>query len=210
VSAWAAPIARAEAPLPAEPAADQRISAELSASLREEADSAFTWRVTWTAINGAVAIASVGGVFILPRDQQPSLIVGAISSGLSAALTWLLPLEVESDAERAEQLASLPPGQRRARLEELYAHSAQDESDRVQWPWHLVSVLTAVVPAAIIWIGWDQPQEATISLLTGLALGELALLTQPTSLGDRGIPGGGELHVAFTGRDLQFTYAITW
>ena len=71
-------------------------------------------------------------------------------------------------------------------------------------------MLTALVPAAIIWIGYDQPEDATISFWTGLALGELALLTQPTRLSDSLAPASGTLRVAFTGRDAMFSYAIAW
>ncbi len=198
------------ASLSAEQLAEEHLSAELGASIRGEASRAFTWRVTWTSINAAVAVASVGGVFVLPRSQEPSLIIGAISSGISAAFTWFLPLEVEAAAEYAEQLDRLPEPERRARLQELYASSAQDESDRIQWPWHVFTVLTAVVPAAIIWIGYDQPEDAAISLATGLALGELALLTQPTRLSDNPAPATGTLRVAFTRRDALFSYAIAW
>jgi hypothetical protein len=45
--------------------------------LRAEAVRAFTWRLTWTAINGAIAVASIGGVFVLPRSQRASMLIGA-------------------------------------------------------------------------------------------------------------------------------------
>lgn len=89
ISALSPPRARADvnASVSAEQLAEQHLSAELGASIRGEASRAFSWRLTWTAINVAVAGASIGGVFVLPRSQEPSLIIGAISSGISAAFT---------------------------------------------------------------------------------------------------------------------------
>jgi hypothetical protein len=189
---------------------DARLSAELEASLRDEAESAFTWRVTWTSINGAVMVASIVGAFVLPRSQRPSSIIGAISAAVGTGFTWFLPLAVEADAESAAQLDSLPAQQRRARLQQLYTHSAEDEQDRIEWPWHAVSVLAALVPGMIIWLGYGQLGEGALSFATGLVLGELALLTQPTGLMDPSEHPSGSLRVAFTGGGAFCSYTVAF
>lgn len=188
--------------------AEKRLSAELDAALRSEGARAFTWRVTWTAIYGAVAVASIGGAFILPREQRPSMIIGAISAGVSTAYSWFLPLAVEADAERAEQISGASDAARAARLRELYEHSAKDQSDRVRWPWHVFAIVSAAIPAAIIWIGYDQPEEAAFSFVGGVVLGELQLLTQPTRLRDNPLPESGTLRVVVTGREALCLYTL--
>jgi hypothetical protein len=205
----AAQSARADAAqLPAYVQLEQRVSLELTESLTHEASRAFAWRLTWTAINGAVAAASIAGLWVLPRSEQPSLIVGAISSGVSALLTWIWPLEVESDAQSAEQATAVSGGAHHARLRALYTHSAQDESDRIQWPWHIITLVTALIPATILWAGYRQFVNGTISLATGIVLGEAALLTQPTRLHDRPMPGA--LQLGFTGRDMTVHCRFVW
>lgn len=210
-SQFATQSAHADADAAAPPSAlqrDQILSLELSESLTHEASRAFTWRLTWTAINGAVAAASIGGLWVLPHSQQPSLIVGAISSGVSALLTWFWPLEVESDARDAAHSTVVPGHANYAHLSALYTHSAQDESDRVQWPWHLITLLTALVPATILWAGYRQFVNGTIALATGIVLGEGALLTQPTQLLKR--PTTGALQLGFAGRDMAIHCRFVW
>jgi hypothetical protein len=46
--------------------------------------------LSWTAINAAVAVASFGGVFVLPSSQRPSPIVGGIAAAFPAASQWFL------------------------------------------------------------------------------------------------------------------------
>jgi hypothetical protein len=198
----AARLCHADAPVklsPAEAALDQQLSEQLTRSLMAEAQRAFVWRTTWTAINGALGAGSFAALLVLPRSQRPQLIIGGIFSTVGTALTWFLPLDVENDAELAEPLSRLPEPERRRRVTELYAHAAKDESDRVQWPWHLITIAAAFIPATIIWVGYRQLVEGLVQLLSGVAIGELTLLTQPTRLAHRSMPAPA-VHVALTGR----------
>ena len=190
------------APTPTAAEGELRLSLELRTALEEEADRAFTWRVTWTAINAALGGASFAGVFVLPKSQEPSLIVGGIASCVSALLTWLLPLEVESAARQA--------GQHGAKVRELYVEAAEDESDRVQWPWHLLNVALSAIPGVIIWAGYEQLDNGLITFASGVVLGELALLTQPNSLGDRTLPALTGLRVSPAGRGFVVGYALSF
>lgn len=181
------------------------IAAELTQSLIDEAERAYSWRVSWTAINGAVAVASIAGLLMMPRSSRPSLIVGSIASGLTAALAWAWPLDVEAAAQEAAQLAGRPAHERVPRLRQLYARAARDESARVQWPWHLVNLGTSLVPAAIIWIGYRQFADGLSTFTTGFVLCELALLTQPNRLSETPPPG---MKLAFTAGTISLR--ATW
>ena len=176
------------------------IASELTQSLTQEAERAYSWRVSWTAVNGAIAVASIAGLLVMPRASRPSLIVGSIASGLTAALAWAWPLEVEAAAQEAALIAGRPARERVPRLRQLYARAANDEAERVQWPWHLVNLGTTLIPAAIIWLGYDQFGDALSTFLVGFALCELALVTQPNRLSDTP-PAGVKL--AFTAGSLS-------
>jgi hypothetical protein len=207
----AAPPARADAPvLPASASAtvDRELSEQLTQALVAEAQRAFTWRVTWTAINGALGAGSFAALLVLPRSQRPQLIIGGVAAAVGTAFTWLFPLDVEEDAEIAQRLSKLSEPERRRRVTELYAHAAKDELDRVQWQWHVITIIAALVPATIIWVGYRQLVEGLVQALTGVVVGELTLLTQPTRLAHRSMPPA--VQVAFTGRGATVSCAFVW
>lgn len=187
-----------------------RLSQELNSELAQEASRALTWRVTWTAINGALAIASAIGFWTAPQAQRPSWIVGSIASSLSAVYSWALPLAVEADASSARRAASLAPQQRSRRLQELYANAAEDEAERVCWYWHVINLAMAVVPAVILWVGYERPQEGAITGLAGLLLGELSLLTQPTRLRNQPPALAAGLRASIMGQNITVSYTLAW
>jgi hypothetical protein len=189
---------------------DRALSAQLTESITHEASRAFVWRATWTAINAALALASTGALYDPSASGRPTLIISAIASGVSGALTWGFPLEVEADARRAVQLARLPWNERRERLQELYTHAAQDESDRVQWPWHLINLGLSLVPAVIIWAGYQRFEDGLIMWLGGLTIGELTLLTQPTRLADQKPTGLALLRLSCDRNRVAVSYAFAW
>jgi hypothetical protein len=193
----------------AEAALDRQLSEQLTRSLVAEAQRAFVWRTTWTAINGALGAASFAALLVLPRSQRPQLIIGGVYSVLGTTLTWFLPLDVESDAELAERLSRLPEPERRRRVTERYAHAAKDELDRVQWPWHVITLVAAFIPATIVWVGYRQLVEGLVQLLTGVVVGELTLLTQPTRLAHRSMPAPA-VHVALTERGGSVSCAFVF
>jgi hypothetical protein len=162
-----------------------RLSLQLNAALQEEAQRAFVWRVSWTAINGAVVVASLVGVAVMPRSERLSLWVGAASAGVSAAFSWFSPLLVERNAELAERAAGSPGGT--AQVRKLFAQAADDEQSRVEGFWHVLNLMVALIPATILWAHHDVSQ-GFVQLAGGLLLGEGALLTQPTRLSQRAAP----------------------
>jgi hypothetical protein len=208
----APPRIHADAPvLPSssEATVDRQLSEQLTQSLVTEAQRAFVWRATWTAVNGALGAGSFAALLVLPRSQRPQLIIGGIAAVAGSAFMWLFPLDVEADADLARRLSSLSEPERGRRVTELYAHAAKDESDRIQWPWHVVAIAAASVPATIVWLGYRQPVEGLVQLLTGVLVGELALVTQPTGLVNRS-KSAPAVQVAFPGRGAIVWCAFVW
>jgi hypothetical protein len=188
----------------------QRAADELIDSLEQEAQRAYTWRVTWTAINGGLTVLAIGGLFVLPRSDRPDLILSTIFSALSTAATWLWAMDVESDAKVAAQLKRLPGPRRLERARELFEHSARDESSRLAWPWHAGNFLSALIPAAIILFAFHKPFESAVSLVTGFALGEFELLTQPTNLLDSHRTVRAGMSIAWSGKNATVMYRFAW
>jgi hypothetical protein len=185
--------------------------APIAKELVSESGRAHTWRYVWTGINAGSMALSLAAIPILPKSETPSLVVGAGTSVVSGLFTWFWPLDVEEDAETALRLGCLAPAERDAELLRLRDHSARDEASRIKWPWHVGNFVTALIPGAILWFGFDRRLDGALATVGGFAIGEIELFTQPTRLtinhpvtalsGARGF---------VSSRGAIVTYGITW
>lgn len=156
----------------AEPACD-------APKLRAEADRAWAWRRNWTLINAALAVGSFAVVPLVQREDRPDWIIGGAGSGVVALTTFVFPLRVESAADELEALA---PAERARALPRLWRESAEDEHDRVTWPWHLANIALSAGVGSIIAFGYRHYASGAITGAVGAALGEVQIFTQPTRL----------------------------
>lgn len=205
VSSVAAPIARADCSR-----ANGADSSELSKRLVHEGGHAFTWRLTWTAINGGLTLLSLGGLVMLPRRDRADLLLSVGVSAISTAFTWFWPMDVERDAELALRASGRAEPDRCRELERLLAHSAADEHDRLTWPWHIGNLITALIPAAVVWSVFHRRGEAVLSLVGGFASGEIELLTQPNGLSEDSTTRSAAVSVQIAERGLLVRYAGAW
>jgi hypothetical protein len=159
------------------PGAEPRACDE--ALLREEAHRARVWRYSWTGVNAALTVGSFALVPLVDAEERPDWVISGAGTAVTALATWFLPLRVES-AE--EELDALPAAARSRHLTRLSQESAEDEHDRVTWPWHLANFGLAAIPGGIIAFGYHHYESAVITTVVGTALGEAQLLTQPTRL----------------------------
>lgn len=148
--------------------------------LRAEADRAWAWRRNWTLINAGVMAGSFAVVPLVERQDRPDWIVSGVGSGITALTTFVWPLRVES---AADELEALPAAKRAQQLPRLWRESAEDEQDRVTWPWHLVNFGVSAAAGAVIAFGYHHYVSGAITTLAGTALGEVQIFTQPTRLG---------------------------
>jgi len=186
------PVSTVSAQLAVEPAAtalttqNQRASFALEDALLAEGRRAFVWRTSWTAINAGLALGAVASVPLMPESERPSLWIAAATSSVSALFTFLFPLVVEDyAAELARLRAHHGSAERDTRVRTMYVTAAEDEGSRQQWPWHVINAVAALVPGAILWLAYDQLGAGLLQFGSGVLLGELALLTQPTGLAGR-------------------------
>jgi hypothetical protein len=173
---------RAAAQVAQQPITQLRNADDVARVLRDEAADATLWRVSWTVINSGLTLLTFGGLLVLPRAERAELLVAGVASALSTGVSWWWALDVEDDAVQAAKLARLPAPQRAAHMQRLFEHSARDEAARLTWPWHVGNFVSALVPAAISWLLLHHRQAALFSLVSGFALGEVEMLTQPTGL----------------------------
>jgi hypothetical protein len=179
---------------------EMRMSFQLDDALIAEARRAYVWRITWTAIYAGLTIGAVAAVPVSSDTDAPSLWIGAISSGVSALYSWFLPLEVEASPGVLASMRDAPgSASRRTRVAAMYSAASADERSRVTWPWHLLNAVFSLVPAIILWAGFDQFAAGLLQFGAGVVLGEAALLTQPNRL-------TGRVVTALARRGLCFTF----
>jgi hypothetical protein len=192
-------------------ASDSTDSSPIVMELVAEARRARTWRYAWTGINAGSMALSLGGIPILPKSDTPALAVGAATAALSGAFTWFWPLDVEEDAETALRLGCRPPAKLELELQRIREHSARDEASRIQWPWHVGNFVTALIPGAILWFGFNRRLDAALASAGGFAAGEIELLTQPTGLLlNHPSNTSNGAHAVVTSRSGLVTYVLVW
>ena len=177
-----------------------RMSFQLDDALIAEARRAYVWRITWTAIYAGLTIGAVAAVPVSSDTDAPSLWIGAISSGVSALYSWFLPLDVEASPRALASMRDAPgSASRRTRVAAMYSAASADERSRVTWPWHVLNAVFSLVPAIILWAGFDQFAAGLLQFGAGIVLGEAALITQPNRLTGRAV-------TALARRGLCFTF----
>ncbi|HVY28370.1 MAG TPA: hypothetical protein VHB79_17565 [Polyangiaceae bacterium] len=150
-----------------------------AASLRTEADRAWAWRRNWTLINVALTVGSFAAVPLVQREDRPDWIISGAGSGITALTTFVFPLRVES---AADELDALPLTQRARAWPHLWRESAEDEQDRVTWPWHLANIALSAGVGSVIAFGYHHYASGAITAAIGATLGEVQIFTQPTRL----------------------------
>ncbi len=183
----------------------------VAVELTHEAHKARTWRYVWTGLNEGSMVISIAAIPVLSEAERPDLIMGAATAGLSGAVSWFWPLDVESDAEGVESTWCLGPHERHIELLRLRQHSADDEASRVRWPWHVGNLVTALIPGAILWFGFHDRLDSVISTATSFASGELELITQPTYLANHHpAEGVGAVRPTLIQHGALLTYRTSW
>ena len=150
-----------------------------SKAFHDEAHRARVWRYTWSGVNAGLMVGSFVAVPLVERESRPDWIVSGVGSGITVLATWLWPLRVEG---AAEELDALPPSEQVRAFPRLRRESAEDEHDRVTWPWHLANFGLSAAGGAVIAFGFKHYVSGAITAAAGTALGEVQILTQPTGL----------------------------
>jgi hypothetical protein len=144
--------------------------------------SAQAWQYGWTGVYGVTTtVSAVGTLLADDADDRVYNLVGAVKSAGALAQLLLDPLPARLGAA---PMREVPATTRRGRLErlavgerQLFVNAARAEQ-RYSLRRHLEGVTTNLIGGAVIWAFGDS-SDAVVSTLSGIAVGELQIWTQP-------------------------------
>ena len=191
----------------------QRQSAEarlrfIHERLRLDAHRARIWSTSWGAIYSALAAGQLVAAPLVSHASGLDLYVGGGAALIGLIPLVVTPLKVMGDERRLDEIAAEPPAAdpcaALARAEELLNRDAANEARGQGLLFHGGNVVFNAGLFFVIGAGFGHWTSATISLLTGIATGEIMILTQPVGAlkalrqyrrGEIGSPSAGT-HVA--------------
>jgi hypothetical protein len=144
--------------------------------------SAQGWQYGWTGVYGVTTtLSAVQTLLADDADDRVYNLVGAVKSAGGLAQLLLDPLPARLGAAAMQEV---PATTRRGRLErlavgerQLFVNAARAEQ-RYSLRRHLEGVTTNVIGGAVIW-AFGSSSDAVVSTLSGIAVGELQIWTQP-------------------------------
>ena len=160
--------------------------ARLQTLLEREQPRARTWKTSWMIAYGVLTLGQ--GTFALLTDDQAMRAeygVGAVKSGLGFGGLLVFPFRATHAASDLRELPARTAEERRRKLREaerLLEESAVDEELAAGWPGRVAASLVNLAGAYYLWIEHDEFARGWLSLGTGMAVSELQIRTQPTSL----------------------------
>ena len=151
--------------------------------LRDDAHHASVWSYSWGAIYSSLAIGQFVAVPFVSPASRPDFYVGGGASLIGLVPLVVTPLKVMGDEERLEESQVEPTGADPcallAKAEELLIRDAANEAEGRSLLFHGGNVVVNAGISLIIGAGFGHWTSATISLLTGVATGEIMIFTQP-------------------------------
>lgn len=150
--------------------------------LQSDARNGRLWSYSWATAYSALAIGQVAVAPFSSRANAEDLYVGGGASLIGLAPLLIAPLKVIKDSRRIEALASASSADRCSSLleaERLLERDAENEAQGRSLLFHGGNVAFNVGLFFLMGAGFGHWTSATISLLTGIATGELMIFTQP-------------------------------
>jgi hypothetical protein len=167
--------------------ADRRI-AFIRDELHEGAHKARLWSWSWTAAYGSIATYQLLSATVIDpsRDGRIDGYIGAASAAIGVATLQLMPLRVMADQRRLDRRLRLaPPGTDRCAIldeaEHLLLRDAASESFGAGPLVHAGNLAFNVGLAVLLGVGFNHWRTAGITAAVGTAVGEIEILSQPTS-----------------------------
>ncbi len=161
---------------------DRRL-AFLEEHLDSGRDYAWYWWHGWTAFYGTgVVVQSVRAGLSDTKGERADYIVSAVKAAGGVTGLLLRPLAAKDGADSVRALPGKTPAERRAQLAlaETQLQTNADVSDnRFNWLRHALNVGINTAGALIVWKGFDDRTRAWRSAGIGIAVGEVALWSQP-------------------------------
>lgn len=154
-------------------------------SLESGTVAADRWWYGWYAGWSALTVGEV--VFALAatdRGFRVDSAVGAVSCSLGVIPLGFLPFVPRTAAASLRTLPGTSPAERRRKLaagEHLLRSAADTEALGRSWLTHTLGISVSIAAGLVLALGYERPVTGTINALTGVALTELQIFTQPTA-----------------------------
>jgi hypothetical protein len=162
---------------------DERL-AYLESRLAEGESPSRTWWYVWTGGFGALTVGFGIGAFVMPeRELRIDAAIAATSSALGLISVAALPSKSGFGPARIRRMPNGTPEEKRARLveaETLIDDAAKQERLGTGILAHVGSVVVNLGGGAVRWFGYDHRTTAVVGVVSGLAIGETKIWTQPT------------------------------
>jgi hypothetical protein len=151
--------------------------------LRSDAHHARIWSYSWGAIYSALAVGQLVAAPLVSHDSGLDLYVGAGASLLGLAPLVFTPLKVIGDAKSLDASQAGTPETDAcvllAQAESALVRDAANEAQGRSLLFHGGNIVVNVGIFFLLGAGFGHWTSATISLLTGIATGEIMIFTQP-------------------------------
>jgi hypothetical protein len=159
----------------------------IDARLGQQASRAKLWAYGWWIGVGAAGVGSLIAVpFVAPSDRV-DWYTSAATAAFGVIPFVLAPLKVTRDAPRLrDAIAALPPADDSrvcavlARAEGMLADDAHDERWQQAWWTHAGNVAFNTGVLLFLGLGYHHWSSGLINGLSGVAVGEAIIFTQPT------------------------------
>ena len=152
--------------------------------LRIDAGHARIWSYSWGAIYSSLAAGQFIAAPLVSHGAGLDLYVGGGAAVIGVIPLLVTPLRVMDDSRRIDELAARPAETdacaQLSEAEEILKRDAANETQGTSLLFHGGNVVVNAGIFFIIGAGFGHWESATISLLTGIATGEIMIFTQPT------------------------------
>lgn len=135
----------------------------------------------WTALTVGQFVVAIAA-----RDPglRKDMAVSTVASSLGVIPLGLFPLPARTAASDLAAFPDATPAERRRKLaaaERLLEASAEAEAIGRSWMSHVLSASVSIGFGLVLGLGYDRPSQGVFNAVTGIALSELQILTQPTA-----------------------------
>lgn len=163
----------------------QRVAAQLS----DESTRARRWVVGWTITYGALtAVQAIPAFIVDDRGLRADLVVGAATSAIGLLGVAVLPPQVlASHTTLSRELGdgSLADAcVAGLRADQLRAAAVDDEVFATGPVMHAANALVNIAAGLVLGLAYDRWTSGAITAASGIAIGEVQILTAPTRLRD--------------------------
>jgi hypothetical protein len=141
----------------------------------------YGWYAGWTALTAGEVVFALAAT---DRGFRVDSAVGAVSCSLGVIPLGFFPFVPRTAAASLRTLPATTPEERRRKLaagERLLRTSAETEALGRSWINHTLGIGVSIAAGLVLALGYQRPVTGTINVITGVALTEAQIFTQPTA-----------------------------